>query len=75
MKFGMIEVDDGYASFIPDLIESTAEVVGIRKEDVIVRAVPCSLCGGLMLASFVGEDKMGDVPVPEGKWKRLDEQD
>jgi hypothetical protein len=68
-RYGKIEVAEEYAAFEPDLVESVAEEGGVSKESVRVIPIPCSLCGKLMLAAFVADEKRGDIPVPEKSWR------
>ena len=69
-RYGKIEVSEDYASFVPDLVESVAEDAGVPKELVRIIPIPCSLCGRLMLAAFVADEKRGDIPVPENGWRQ-----
>lgn len=69
MRFGNTEVDALIASFVPELTKVAAEECGVKEVDVSVRFVPCSACGAAAIVAFVGEDRIGDIPVPKGMWK------
>lgn len=71
-RYGTIEVDEGYAAFESDLVEAVVEEAGVPKEKVRIIPIPCSLCGKLMLAAFVDDEKFGDIPVPESGWRRFE---